>query len=79
MEGDARKLVFDTYEDAVAKCQQIVDAELSQLHEMTNDPIKLLRLFVVKQIDPYVTPEPKGKSFSALAYAEARCHSLCGR
>lgn len=67
---------FDSYDEAVKECKKIVDEFLSGHHEGKKSE-ELLSEYQQYGEDPWITPEPEGKHFSAWDYAEERCKVLC--
>ncbi len=70
---------FASYDEAVAACQQIVDAYLARqyLRGMAADDV--FRLYTTFGEDPFIRPEYGGHRFSAWEYARLRCELLCAR
>lgn len=69
---------FSTWADAVMASQKIVDSFLAQNVKAGMTADKLYRYYTSFGDDPFITPAPDGKSFSAWDYAKQRCQQLCG-
>ena len=73
---------YDSYEKAVEACKAIVEYDLSDLlsqcrargEELTAK--KLYGYYTTFGDDPWITPEPEGRHFSAWDYAKARAKEL---
>jgi hypothetical protein len=68
---------FETYDDAVAACQRIVDDFLAAEHRPGMSDGDLYHLYTTFGEDPFISPEPSGFRFSAWEYARLRCALLC--
>lgn len=67
---------FRTWEEAVAQCQQIVDASLQHLLEPGMTAEGLWRQYVMFGEDPFIVPS-EAERFSAWEYARRRCAEIC--
>jgi hypothetical protein len=68
---------YDTYEEAVKVCREIVDGELLHLYEKGASAADLYSSYTSFGEDPFVRPSPKGQRFSAWEYANLRCEEMC--
>lgn len=73
--------VFETYDDAVVACRELVDRSLAHEYkpEMTAD--ELFKTYTSFGDDPFIVPlddAPAGERFSAWTYAGQRCREICG-
>ena len=68
---------YDTWEEAVAECKEIVDICLLQdLKGGVSDKKTLLTTYKMYGDDPYIVGGEKDEYFSAWDYAEQRCEEL---
>ena len=83
MDSDARWTAgeFDTADAAIAKCRQMVDANLASMHEPGMAADELFASYTGFGDDPFVIA-PQGASpefcFSSWDYAKQRCVEICG-
>lgn len=68
---------YDTYEEAVEECKDIVDRELLHLYEKGKNPAELYRSYTSFGEDPFIRPNSRGRRFSAWEYAKLRCDAIC--
>lgn len=75
---DLDQRTFETYPEAVAYCQSIVDEALARHHVpgMTDDD--LFDSYTSFEDDPSIIGPPVLDPFSAWDYAEERCRQICG-
>lgn len=64
---------FDTLEEALAKCRNIVDEALNHLYEPGMTAEALFEAYASFGDDPWV----QGAKFSARDYARQRCVQIC--
>lgn len=69
---------FDTWDDAVAAAQGIVDRCLLEYLKAGMTAAGLYAQYTLFGDDPFIVPVPAGQRFSAREYAERRCAELCG-
>ena len=68
---------YDTYEEAVKACKEIVGGELSHLNLNRLSAAELYSAFTSFGEDPFIRPTPEGERFSAWEYARQRCEEIC--
>ncbi len=67
---------YDTYEEAVETCIMLVDAFFRVLDEGKYTYKELWEGYTGYGEDPFITPEPEGRHFSAWEYAKEWCARL---
>jgi hypothetical protein len=67
--------VFDTYEEAVAKCKEIIDEFLESAKKPDENAEQLYSTFVMYGETPHIHGEKLG-DFSATVYAKQRCFEI---
>jgi len=67
---------YQTWEEAVATCKQIVDAELLPLYKPGKSAAELYYSYTSFGEDPFIRPAPHGERFSAWEYARQRCDEI---
>ncbi len=67
---------FDTFEQAVAKCKQIVDWSLSESAEITNNAQSLLMSYGMYGDCPFIVGPSIKNNFSASDYAVKRSYEI---
>lgn len=72
--------VFDTVDEAIAACRDIVERSLVHLHRPGMTAGALLERYKSFGDDPFIVTEGTGAKveFSAWNYAETRCPAICG-
>jgi hypothetical protein len=73
--------VFDTYDDAVAACRELVDRSLAHEYKPGMTADELFKTYTLFGDDPFIVglaDAPMGERFSAWTYAKERCHVICG-
>ena len=68
---------FDTYEEAVKACKEIVDADLLNMYKEGFSAAELYSSYTSFGEDPFIKPAPKSEKFSAWDYAKLRCGEIC--
>ena len=68
---------YDTHEEAVKVCKEIVDGELLHLYEKGASATDLYFSYTSFGEDPFIRPSPGGQRFSAWEYARQRCEGIC--
>jgi len=61
---------YDDYEEALKICQQIVEVSVCELFEAAIPADGLYKRYVTFGSDPFISPMPEDKSFSAWEYAK---------
>ena len=69
---------FETYQEAVNACKEIVDAELLGLYKKGTSAAELYASYTSFGEDPFIRPAPKEDRFSAWEYARKRCEEFTG-
>lgn len=70
---------FETYEDAVAACRDIVDRCLADHYEPGMTPDRLYRQYTMFGDEPFIVPANPQNRFSAWEYAKERAAAICRR
>jgi hypothetical protein len=73
--------VFESHEEAVAACRELVDRSLASLHEPGMTADELYDTYTSFGDDPFIVAlddSPVGERFSAWDYAKERCRAICG-
>jgi hypothetical protein len=68
---------FLAYEDAVARCREIIDEFLAVSHRPGMNAEELFQSFTAFGEAPFISPDIGKEPFSALKYARARCAAIC--
>ena len=68
---------YETYEEAVKSCKEIVDGELLHLYEKGASATGLYFSYTSFGEDPFIRPSPEGERFSTWEYARQRCEEIC--
>ena len=68
---------YETWEEAVATCKRIVDADLLHLYKAGESTTELYYSYTSFGEDPFIRPAPHGERFSAWEYAQQRCEEIC--
>ena len=68
---------YETYEEAVKRCKEIVDGELLHLYEKGASATDLYFSYTSFGEDPFIMPSPEDQRFSAWEYARQRCEEIC--
>jgi len=68
---------YQTYEEALKACKEIVDGELLHLHEKGVTAGDLYFSYTSFGEDPFIRPSPEDQRFSAWEYAKQRCEEIC--
>lgn len=77
-EGERDSLrAFESWEEAVACCREIVDRCLAELHEPGMTPEELWGRYTLFGEDPFIVPVSGERRFSAWSYAKERAVALC--
>jgi hypothetical protein len=66
-----------TLAEAHAAARALVNSELAALHAPGMSADELYRQYTTFGAEPFIVPADEGESFSAWAYAAARCQELC--
>jgi hypothetical protein len=73
---------YEKYEEAVKVCKTLVDLDVADLYEQNKNRGEILSAdqlychYTTFGEDPWITPEPEGKHFSAWEYAKAKAKEL---
>ncbi len=67
---------FDTFEQAIAKCKQIIDWSLSESAEITKDAQSLLKSYGMYGDSPFIVGPNIKNNFSASGYAIKRSYEI---
>jgi hypothetical protein len=70
---------FDTVEQALSKCREMVDADLAEMAEPSLSPQVLYNLYTSFGRDPFVVcdgADDKAAAWSAWEYAKSRCNDM---
>ena len=71
---------FDSYDEAVAACRELVDGSLASCHAPGMSTGELYDAYVASGDDPFIVgldDAPMGERFSAWDYAKERCAAIC--
>jgi hypothetical protein len=68
---------FATLDEAHAAARVLVNSELAALHTPGMSADELYRQYTTFGAEPFIVPDAAAESFSAWAYAAARCQELC--
>ena len=68
---------FDSFDEAVAACKEIVDEFLEKGREKNITAEALYQSYVMFGEDPFISGNPAPYRFSAWSYARARCEEIC--
>ncbi len=68
---------YETYEEAVRVCKEIVDRELLHQHKKGTTASDLYLSYTSFGEDPFIRPSPEGQRFSDWEYAKQRCEEIC--
>ena len=68
---------YETYEEAVKVCKEIVDSELLHAYGEGTSAADLYDSYTSFGEDPFIRPSPEGQRFSAWEYARQRCEEIC--
>ena len=68
---------FETAEQALAACKEMVGQDLAELHTAGMPAEELYRQYTTFGRDPYIVPADDGSKFSAWDYAKERCTAIC--
>ena len=78
---DADQGVYQTYEEAVAVCRDIVERSLAWHYQPGMSGDELYDYYTSFGDDPFIVAvgdAPLGERFSAWTYAKERCRAICG-
>ena len=70
---------FDTFDQAVARCKEIVDEFLMASYRPGITASELYQTYTGFGEDPFILPSDEKARFSAWDYAKQRCSELCGK
>lgn len=70
---------FDSFDEAVAACKEIVDEFLRTGSKTPTTAEALYQCYVMFGEDPFIVGEPAPYRFSAWSYARARCEEICAK
>ena len=68
---------FETYEDAHAAAEKVVDDFLDSAYRNGMSAKALFDSYKMYGEDPFIVPDREDGKFSAWTYAEHRCKTLC--
>ena len=68
---------YDTYEEAVKVCKEIVDRDLLHGYKEGESAAELYSSYTSGGEDPFIRPNSRGQRFSAWEYAKLRCDAIC--
>jgi hypothetical protein len=68
---------YDTYDEAVKVCKEIVDGELLHVYKKGISAAELYYSYTSFGEDPFIRPSAQGQRFSAWEYARQRCGEIC--
>ena len=67
---------YDTREEAVSKCKEIVERYFQKIKKGQHSYIELWEGYMVFGEDPFIFNDDPGCQFSAWDYAKERCHEF---
>ncbi len=68
---------YETYEEAVKVCKEIIDGELLHVYGEGTSATDLYDSYTSFGEDPFIRQSPGGQRFSAWEYARQRCEEIC--